>query len=53
MNVYPGDGTLNQKAPGVIVRCDAEKCPVNENVFGYGKNEKEAHSIACQKYKKS
>lgn len=42
-------------ASGVTVKCmaSAETCPCPENPYGHGKNEKEAHEIACQKYRKS
>ena len=52
MNAIPGNGT-GMDSKGVIVRCDNAACPCNENVYGYGGNEKEAYSIACQKYKKN
>lgn len=39
---------------GVMVQCNQplEICPVHENCFGHGKNEKEAYHILCQKYQK-
>ena len=41
-------------AKGVFVRCDNPACAVvHENVYGFGKNEKEAAEIAAQKYKVS
>lgn len=40
-------------ASGVTVKCYADSCPCPENPFGHGKNEKEAHETACQKYRKS
>jgi len=52
MSIIPGNGTGKPAAKGVILRCDNENCPTHENVYGYGSNEKEAHTIACQKYKK-
>ena len=39
-------------ATGVVVICRKPypECPSHEDVFGHGKNEKEAYEIACQKY---
>lgn len=52
MDAFPGNGTGNLNAKGVTLRCDNENCLPHENVYGYGGTEKEAHAIACQKYKK-
>jgi hypothetical protein len=44
-NIFP------QADGGVIVRCDTKVgCIENENVFGCGKNEKEAAEVAAEKY---
>lgn len=41
-------------ATGVKVRCNNPCEPTcHENVEGHGSNAKEAHAVACQKFKKS
>lgn len=45
--------TVIKDDTGVTVKCFVESCPCPENPFGHGKNEKEAHEIAGQKYRKS
>ena len=52
MTVYPDDGKDPNK--GATVKCEAPSPPCLrwENVEGHGKNPKEAHEIACEKYRK-
>lgn len=48
MDSIPGDGINNTN--GVIVVCRSKRCPTTENVFGHGKNEKDAYEVAGQKF---
>ena len=44
---HPNDPTF-----GVTAYCDAPICPSHENVYGHGKNEKEAGATAIEKFSK-
>lgn len=49
--------TGNQTHPndpnfGATAYCDASGCPSHENVYGHGKNEKEAALTAIEKFSK-
>ena len=46
--------TVIPTATGVRVQCNNPCIPTcHENVFGHGKNAKEAWETACEKYRKS
>ena len=47
--------TVTPDATGVMVKCFNEPCDpqCHENPFGHGKNAKDAHETACEKFRKS
>ncbi len=49
-----GSMTAIPDKKGVMVKCYNEPCDpqCKENVFGHGKNEKDAWETACEKYPK-
>lgn len=48
MDSIPGDGIVETN--GVTVVCNNKNCPCTENVFGHGKNEKDAYEVAAEKF---
>lgn len=45
-------GTQINPIDGITIYCPNMECTAYENVFGHGRNEKEAFEIACHKYRK-
>lgn len=48
MDLIPGDGIVVTN--GVTVVCNNKDCLSTENVFGHGKNEKDAYEVAGEKF---